>query len=62
MKSKTESISVRIDRTQGLEMRNQILKLTGGMPLHDELRGTPLAKLFELLSANFEESHQRIHF
>ncbi len=63
MKSQTEAISIRLTREEGVEIRNQILKLLGGdsMALHAELRGTPLAKLFEMLSANFVESHAGIH-
>lgn len=64
MKAKAESISLTMTRKEGEELRSQILKLTndGGMKLYSDLRGTPLADLFELLSGNFESSTKGVNF
>jgi hypothetical protein len=65
MKARQTEIQITISQREGLELRNQILKALGGndMPLHGEqMRGTPLAHLFELLSTHFEHSKQGANF
>lgn len=57
MKARQTEIQITINQREGLELLTQILTALGGndMPLHgDQMRGTPLAHLFELLSSHFE--------
>jgi hypothetical protein len=63
MKARAESITLTMSKKEGMELRNQIIELTEGtMILHTELKGTPIAELFELLSGNFENSTVGINF
>ena len=63
MQARTGSIDLTISKKEGLELINQIIKLTEGtMCLHTELKGTSLANLFELLTGNFQNSTVGIHF
>lgn len=63
MRSTIESIKVSIDRAEGQQLRTQILALfgeAGSIGLYSkEMRGTPLANLFELLNESFESSRVR---
>jgi hypothetical protein len=65
MRATTDAISIKLTRDEGMQLRSQIIKLAGGttMELHaGDLRGTPLAHLFELLSGNFENSTKGVNF
>jgi hypothetical protein len=68
MKSDIRSIAVTISHDEGIVLRGQITQLMhaahgGTIDLYTpEMRSTPLAKLYELLSGNFEASHKGVHF
>lgn len=69
MKVKIESITISLSRKEGEELRGQILKLAGkdngmgGMNLCvGELKDTPIAQLFDLLSGNFEQQTKGVNF
>ena len=63
MRSNLDSLTLSISRKEGVELRNQILKLAGGsLSLVPDMRGTPLADLLELLEGNFEATHPGVNY
>jgi hypothetical protein len=65
IKSTTEKIKLDIDRKAAMEITNGILRLAGGsMKLHESefyKQNKGLIDLFNILQANFNESHNHIH-
>lgn len=66
MRARQESLSLTLTRKEGEELRTQIIVLLGSggtMRCYGgDLRNTPLAHLFQLLSGNFEGSFNGVNF
>ena len=64
MKARQTKITIELTIEEGIDIRNQILKLAKDpMELHaGSLKDTALKNLYDILSANFVDTHKHINF